>query len=385
MGEKSMATALNRESADWMADVMDFAREQIPPEKKLHQLNIIPKSLWQSMGDMGLLGQSISPEYGGLGKKALDISVSSLALAREGGNLGLCVSFLIHQLVSRFIIEAMGTEEQNNTYLPDMATGRATACLAVSEPKTFAHPKHIRTRAEKTSGGYTITGEKTYLTNGPISDYFVVIAVTDVVSDRKRFSAFIVPKHTPGLTVTSLTIPFFKPAPHGANRLDHCEVPEDALIGRPGSAYEDIVLRFRDLEDALMMGSVTGALERLTLLLTEALRKKYPMPDGSLSLDLGKLKVMLDMARFVTWESAAMIDSGTSHRDKLSLHLYYRDLVKDILVQIEMILKATEVEPAPLFKIIRDDLTASSRIGGHVAELKQTKLGSLFFSPQDLQ
>lgn len=378
-----MATALDRGSADWMTDVMEFTRQHIPPEKNLHQLNIIPKSLWRSMGDMGLLGQSISTAYGGLGKKALDISLSSLAMARESGNLGLCVSFLIHQLVSRFIIENMGTDEQKTTYLPDMAAGKTTACLAVSEPKTFAHPKHIKTQAERTGGGFVITGEKTYLTNGPISDYFVVIAVTGMIGDRKRFSAFIVPKNTKGLTVSALTIPFFKPAPHGAIRLDRCEVPDDALIGREGSAYEDIVLRFRDLEDALMMGSVTGALERLALLLTEALRKKYPIPAGSLSLDLGKLKVMLDMARIITYESASMIDSGNGHREKMSLYLYYRDLVKDILVQIEMILKATEVEPAPLFRIIKDDLTASSRIGGHVAELKQMKIGSLFFNPQE--
>ncbi len=378
-----MATALNRESHEWMADVSDFARQHLPPEKKLHQLKTFPMSIWRSMGEVGLLGVSVSPEFGGLGKRALDISTGGLALARESGNLGFCLSYLIHQLVSRFIIENLGTDAQKKMYLPDMAAGLSTGCLAVSEPKTFAHPKHIKTQAVKKGAGFVLNGEKTYLTNGPIADVFVVIAFTDIVSERKRFSAFLVPKNTPGLTVTALPIPFFKPAPHGSLKLDNCEVPADAVIGREGSAYEEIVLRFRDLEDALMMGTVTGAVERLSYLLTEALRKKYPIPPGNVSLDLGKLKIMLDMARIITYESALMVDSERGHREKPSLHLYFRDLVKDILVQIDMIIRNTGAEPGPLFKVLLDDLTASSRIGGQVAELKQMKIGRLFFNPQE--
>lgn len=378
-----MATALNRESTEWMADVAEFARQHLPPEKKLHQLKTFPMSLWRNMGEAGLLGVAISPEFGGLGKRALEISTAGLTLARESGNLGLCLSYLIHQLVARYIIENLGTDAQKKMYLPDMAQGKMTACLAVSEPKTFAHPKHIKTQAERKGGGFVLTGEKTYLTNGPIADVFVVIAFTDIVSDRKRFSAFLVPKTTPGLTVTALPIPFFKPAPHGSLKLDRCEIPADGVIGREGSAYEEIVLRFRDLEDALMMGTVTGAVERLSLLLTEALRKKYPIPPGNVSLDLGKLKVMLDVARIIMYEAALMVDSAKGHREKPSLHLYFRDLVKDILVQIDMIIRSTSVEPDPLFKILLDDLTASSRIGGQVAELKQMKIGSLFFNPQE--
>jgi len=378
-----MATALNREATDWMADVSEFARQHLPPEKKLHQLKSFPMGIWKNMGEAGLLGLSTSKTYGGLEKKALDISLTTLALSRESGNLGMCLSFLIHHLVSRFIIENLGTDIQKNTYLPDLASGKITGCLAVSEPKTFAHPKHIKTEAVRTGGGFVLTGEKTYLTNGPIADFFVVIAFTESQSDRKRFSAFIVPKDAKGLTVSTLTIPFFKPATHGGIKMDRCEVPDDAVIGREGSAYEDIVLRFRELEDALMMGPVTGALERLSLLITDALRKRIPIPNSHLSLDLGKLKIMLDIARIITYESACMIDSGKGHREKSSLHLYFRDLVKDILVLIDMIIRNTGVEPAPLFKIILDDLTASSRIGGQVAELKQMKIGSLFFNPQE--
>jgi acyl-CoA dehydrogenase len=377
-----MATAINRESADWMADVSDFVRQNLSSDKKFHLMKSFPMSAWKSMGEFGLLGTAVSREYGGQGRKALDITLASLTMARESGNLGLCLSFLIHQLVSKFIFEAFGTDNQKNSYLPDLASGKATACLAVSEPKTFAHPKHIKAVAERTDGGFALTGEKTYLTNGPIADYFVVIAVTENINEKKKFSAFIVPKNSEGLTVSTLSIPFFKPATHGGIRMERCKVPSDALIGREGSAFEDIVLRFRDLEDALMMGSVTGAVERLSFLVTDAVRKKIPVPLPSLSLDLGKLKIMLDTARIITFESAAMIDSGRGHKEKTSLNLYFRDLVKDILVQIDLIVKNTGAEPDPLFKIILDDLSASSRIGGHVAELKQIKIGSLFINPQ---
>ena len=379
-----MATALTRESAEWMSDVVDFAREHLPPEKKLHLLKSFPMDIWKSMGDSGLLGISIAKTYGGMEQNAVNLSLSALALARESGSLGMCLSFLIHQMVARYIVQNMGSDDQKKRYLPDLAKGLITASLAVSEPETFAHPKHIKTRAEKIKGGYLISGEKSYLTNGPIADFFVVIAVTETLSEKKRFSAFIVPRSCKGLVVSPpLAIPFFRPAPHGGIRMDRCEVAEDALIGNEGTAFEDMVLRFRDVEDALMMGAVTGAFEKLSLLLTAMLRKKFPLPDGNLSMDLGKLKVMLDTARIIALESAAMLDSGQGHKEKTSLYLFFRDLAKDILVHMDLVVKNTGIEAVPLFQTIRDDLTASSRLGGHVAELKQIKIGKLFFNNPD--
>jgi acyl-CoA dehydrogenase len=376
-----MSTILTKREKEWMADVSEFAVEHIEPLQTLHQSKKFPRDLWLKMGDEGLLGIPISKEFGGLGRSALDISLCAHTLVKDGGNLGIVLSFLIHQITAHYIIERLGTDLQKSTWLKDLATGRITASFAVSEPKVGAHPKHISTSAEKTKTGYVLNGEKSYLTNGPMADLFIVVAVIGTVSGKKRFSTFIVPKNTPGLTISDpLDVSFLRPALHGGITLTNCEVPESAMITSSGNAYEDIVIYFRDIEDSLMMGAVTGALERQAILLVEMLRKKIPVPDPSLNLDLGRLKMMMDTAKIISYESAAMVDSDSSHPEKMSLTLFFRDLVKDIIVQFEMIIANTKIETSSLFKALTFGLVSTSRIGGQLAELKQIKIGSLFFN-----
>ena len=381
LGGMAMATTLTKKAKEWMTEVSEFAVEHIAPLQNLHKSKNFPNDLWRKMGEEGLLGLMISKEFGGMGKSAVEMSLSANALAKDGGNLGIVLSFLIHQITAHYIIERLGSENQKKTWLPDLAQGKITACFAVSEPNIGAHPKYISTQAEKIKGGYVLNGEKSYLTNGPMADLFIVIAVTGNVSGKKRFSAFIVPKHSPGLEISDpMDISFFRPALHGGITMDHCEVQDDSVIASSGNSYEDIVLFFREIEDTLMMGAVTGALEKQARIIVEMVRKKIPVPDASLNLDLGKLKIMLDTARIISYESAAMLDSGGGHHEKTSLTLFFRDLAKDILVLLEIIIKNTKIEPSPQYQALTYGLTASSRIGGKVAELKQIKLGSLFYN-----
>ena len=113
-----------------------------------------------------------------------------------------------------------------------MATGEITVSFAVSEPGAGAHPKLISARAEKHTEGFSLSGEKTYLTNGPIANLFIVIAISDVVDGRKRYSAFLVPKNVPGLSASApMQIEALRPSPHGGVVLSRCLLPEVALLG----------------------------------------------------------------------------------------------------------------------------------------------------------
>lgn len=375
-----MATALTQDALILNRNVSDFAQKYIAPHARLHQESRFPMDLWQAMGREGLLGLSISEAYGGKGRTTLDLSMALHGLVQEGHNLGMALSFLIHLIVSHHVIETWASESQKKRYLPDLASGKITACLAVSEPKTGAHPKHIKSIAEKNSDGFTLNGEKSYLTNGPIADLFVVIAVSGIDSGKKSFSAFMVPRDTPGLDVLPpQEIPFFKPAPHGSIRFEDCRVPPDALLGPEDSAYEGIVLPMRIIEDTLMMGAVTGALEKQAILLAQALQQKDRLPDEFLKMDLGKLKTMLDTAKILSYEAASMVDSGIPHPDQTSLNLFFRNLAREYHIQLEIILKNARIDKTGLLEAITNDLAASSRIGGQVAKTRQMKLGTGFF------
>ncbi len=117
-------------------------------------------------------------------------------------------------------------------------------CFAVSEPQTGAHPKYLKTTAKLLGDQYILNGQKTYLTNGPIADMFIVVAITGEVDSRKSFSAFLVPKDTTGLTITSMELPFLKPAPHGTLMLENSPVPAKNVLGKEGRAFQDMVEPF---------------------------------------------------------------------------------------------------------------------------------------------
>ncbi|MBU2551189.1 MAG: acyl-CoA dehydrogenase family protein [Proteobacteria bacterium] len=251
-----------------------FARDHMAG-RGLSASDEFPRDIWRDMGRAGLLGLGIPEEHGGRGGGYPHLSAAGEALVRHGGNLGLPMSAILHQLVAHFLIAGHGSETQQQAFLPDMAEGRITGCLAISEPRTGAHPRHMKTEARLQDDAYLVSGEKTFLTNGPIADLYVVMAVTGQDADgRNRISAFILPRQTPGLTLADpLPLDFLKPSPHGGIRLDGARVPADRMLGPANRAYETFIKPFREIEDAVMLGPWAGGMSRQMELLADAVRQ----------------------------------------------------------------------------------------------------------------
>ena len=189
----------------WLARCTDPARDPV-----------------QGMAEAGLL----QPR-----DRYLDIARGKAALAERTGLLGVSGIWAGRQMVNRWFIAGFGTEAQRAHWL-----GQA-ASVAISEPDVGAHPKRLTTRAEPEGDGYRITGEKAWVSNGPSAAVFVVLAITAMEGDRKRYSAFLVPHDSPGLSLKDM--PRFhalRPSRHCGLRLDGVRVPADAMLGerRPG-------------------------------------------------------------------------------------------------------------------------------------------------------
>jgi acyl-CoA dehydrogenase len=182
------------------------------------------------------------------------IAREEAAIVERSGLLGDGGSWAGRQVVSRFFIAGFGNDEQRGTWLTHLAA------VAISEPRVGAHPKLLTTRAEANGDGYSITGEKAWVTNGPLADVFIVLAVTAVEDGRKRYGAFLVPRGTPGLSIREM--PEYRalaPSRHCGLVLDACRVPRSALLGPAASAYETMALPFRDVEDAVGTFGLLGA------------------------------------------------------------------------------------------------------------------------------
>ncbi len=188
------------------------------------------------------------------------IAHGEAALVERTGLLGEGGVWAGPRVVARFFIAGFGNAEQRAAWLPRMASGECVAAVAISEPRVGAHPKLLTTHAELDDDGYRISGEKAWVTNGPIAAVFIVLAVTATQDGRKRYSAFLVPRDTPGLSIKEM--PEYRalaPSRHCGLVMDACLVPRTALLGAPGTAYETMALPFRDVEDAVGTFGLLGA------------------------------------------------------------------------------------------------------------------------------
>ncbi|MGE0419514.1 MAG: acyl-CoA dehydrogenase [Acetobacteraceae bacterium] len=204
----------------------------------------------QGMAEAGLLQPADS---------YADIAAVKAVLVGRTGLLGIGGIWGGRQQIERFFLQGFGSAAQKAQW-----SGKALS-VAISEPKVGAHPKLLTTRAEPVDGGWRINGEKAWVSNGPLADAIIVVAITAQEGERKRYSAFLVPSDTPGLSMEEM--PGFhalRPSRHCHMKLDGCVVPDVAMLGEPGTAYERMAMRFRDVEDAVGTYATLGAFRFLT-------------------------------------------------------------------------------------------------------------------------
>jgi alkylation response protein AidB-like acyl-CoA dehydrogenase len=361
--------------------VADFAKQNIATRKALSSDTSFPLDLWKDLGGSGMLGIGTPKEFGGKGLGYTGICAAGRAIARHGCCLGITLSWLIHEIAATFFFSEHASPGQKQRYLPAMATGETTASIAISEPGVGGHPKHLKTWSENTGSGYLLTGEKTFLTNGPIADLFIVLAVSGHEGERKRYSAFIVPREITGLRQTGpLDFGFLRPCPHGGIIMDACMIPEENLLGIPGTAYEDMALPFREVEDAMMMGPIIGAQEARLYEIVRALRVKASPLTGDISFQLGAFISTLSVLDIIALEVARMLDDGDDHQGLTNLILAFRHICAKMHQEFNELITIAGVIPSDLYQALTHDLDHIVRFAERVSRIKQMKIGMALIS-----
>jgi len=346
-----------------------FAADCVAPRHDLPTLETVPPDIWRAMGDRGLFKVGV-----GDGNGYLALTVAGESLVREGYNMGLALSWLYQQLIARFLLQKSGTGDQRKQYLEPMTRGNLVVSFAVSEPTRGAHPKHLSTRATKDGNGYILNGEKTYLTNGPMAGLYIVIAVTDDSGPRRGFTAFLLPRETAGLTVSSpMTVPFLKPAPHGGIQLSECPVSGGAVLGKEHSAYEDMVIPFGEIEDILMMGPAVGG---MTGQLDMLCRMMHHRQSGNGSIpyaDLGTLAATLETLQSMAYEAAGRLDGDET--PSIPLIISFSDLAATFQSRMGEIVTRYDITPSDTYRHLTVDLTAPAAIRRRTLQIRREKLG----------
>jgi len=184
-------------------------------------------AIFREMGELGLLGPTIPEEYGGVG--ASYVSYGLVAREVERVDSGYRSMMSVQSSLVMYPIYAYGSEEQKRKYLPKLASGEWIGCFGLTEPDAGSDPGGMRTRAEKIDGGYRLSGSKTWISNAPIADVFVIWAKSDAHGGGIR--GFILDKGMKGLSTPKIEGKLsLRASITGMVMMDGIELSEDALL-----------------------------------------------------------------------------------------------------------------------------------------------------------
>ncbi len=307
--------------------VRDFAAAEIAPHaEKWDKDHHFPVEVVQQMGSLGLFGLNAPEEFGGAGD---DGDFTSLCVAiEEVGRVDQSLGITLEAAVGLGInpILAFGTQEQKQSWLPELVTGRALAGFGLTEPGAGSDAGATKTKAELVDGHWVVNGAKAFITNSgtEITTLVTVTARTGMVAtdrgERAEVSAIIVPSGTPGFTVEPA---YDKLGWHASDThplsFDDVHVPADNLLGERGRGFAQFLATLDDGRIAIAALAV-GCIQACLDMSVEyaGVRTTFGVPIGAkqgVAFQVADLEVMLEAARGLTYRAAAMKDAGRPHKE----------------------------------------------------------------------
>jgi L-prolyl-PCP dehydrogenase len=270
---------------------------------------------WKKCAEFGFQGLPVPTRYGGSEADPLTVALAMEALGYGCRDNGLIFSLNAQMWSCEIPILESGNEAQKDRYLPGLCDGSLVGVQAMTEPDSGSDAFSLRTTATSNGGGYVLNGTKTFITNAPIADVFVVFASTNPSLGFAGISAFLVQRDTPGLEVSK---PFHKmglrTSPMSELVLTDCEVAEDAILGSPGAGmaiFNTSMGWERSFILASAIGTMQRQLERSVAYARE--RKQFGQAIGkfqAVSHRLVDMKLRLETARLLVYKLAWLKSRG---------------------------------------------------------------------------
>jgi len=345
----------------------------------IHQYTTIENLIFSSevhkhLANCGFTGWMLPKEFGGQNKTVKKFIGASEMLMTYCENLGLLLSWILHEIVTWWFIDGFGRVDQKKKYLPMMISGDLLGAIAISEPDVGPHPKHLKTQAKISENNFCINGKKTYLTNGPVADIFIVIAITNIEDARKYYSAFIVSNDTPGFRYTEpLNFPFVKTSPHGGIVLENCVIPKKNVLGEINTAYDKMVKPFREIEDTLMMGPILGGMQCQLNYLTHAIKQRKDRLNHEQLEIIGKLQTIISSGQAIAEKSGQLLDEKNPSIDLLLGFRHWAEFFQ--LCYAELIAQIPEIETKKM-NSLTNDLCGIGRVAAKIMQRKQINSGN---------
>ncbi len=243
--------------------VVEFAQRELNDDlDHRDEEGTFPRHAWDKCAELGLLGLPFPTEHGGQGADVLTTMLAMEALGYGCRDNGLIFSMNAHMWSATVPIHRFGTDEQKRRFLPGLCNGSLIGVQGMTEPGSGSDAYGLSTTVRPDGDRYILNGAKTFITNAPIADVFVVFATIDPAKGWAGLCALIVDRNAPGLTIGS---PFSKmglrTSPMSELVFEDCEVPAENLLSKHGAGMM-VFNHSIEWERSCILASAVGTMER---------------------------------------------------------------------------------------------------------------------------
>ena len=234
-----------------------FSDQEVGPiAEEIDHKDHIPEEIWKKLGELGVMGANVPPEFGGAGMDVLSSVIIMEELSRTSPAVAL--SWLAHSILCVNNICEHATDEQRQKWLPKLCSGEWIGCMALTEPGAGSDAVGITTTSRQDGDSWLLNGAKTFITNAPIADVALVYTKSKKERGSRGITAFIVDTKTPGFTISKKIEKMgHRGSPTGEITFEDCRVPAANLLGEENHGIS-IMMKGLDVERTVIAGGPVG-------------------------------------------------------------------------------------------------------------------------------